>query len=329
MFYQSGEPYQLEEETYAGMIPDDIPWVAVTGFGAHLKATPVRLVIQHNGKVQEYPIRKIPHLLIIGGHTLHSSVVKTLVKNGIPISFFDADGTPAGVIRPYGDTRDTVMRSLQINAPKHRYAVSIAKGSLQSRLLFLQKLGESRESPLLYDGELQFLHKAYDELEYLIKLDEIRRLHRLTTDMYYEIISRTTPPELGYRRRAARVRQDPVNAMLSLGYAMLHGSCMVPVLASRFDPDLGLLHEGPGSLISDIIDPFRAEMVDAAVLRIAAAGIAPSDYELSAERCLLSDDLVLQLQSAVKTTIQPVRIQEQVQILTGALCDGSSFIVLS
>jgi CRISPR-associated endonuclease Cas1 len=311
------------------MKTDDLPWVAVTGFGAHLKATPVRLIIQQNGKTVEYPIRKIPHLLIIGGHSIHSSVVKILLKNGIPISFFDADGTPSGIIRPYGDTRDTDMRSLQINAPKHRYAVSIARGALKSRLLFLQKLEETRNSSVLYEGELQFLHKAYDELEYLIKLDEIRRLHRLTADMYYEIIARTVPPELGFRRRTPRSRQDPVNAMLSLGYAMLYGSCMVPVLASRLDPDLGLLHEGPGSLINDLIDPFRDKMVDNAVLQLTSAGIQSSDYEISAERCLLSDDLVLQLQSAVKTTIQPVWIQEQVQILTGALCDGKNFTVLS
>jgi len=311
------------------MTPEDLPWVAVTGFGAHLKATPVQLVIQQRGKVEEYPIRSVRHLLIIGGHTLHSSVVTTLVKNGIPISFFQADGTPAGVIRPYGDMRENGMRALQVNAPKHKYAVAIAKGALQSRLFFLRKLEEAKGSPILYEGELQFLHKAYDELEYLIKLDEIRRLHRLTTDMYYEIVARTVPVELGFRRRSARPRQDPVNAMLSLSYAMLYGSCMVPVLASRLDPDLGLLHEGPGSLVHDLIDPFKAVMADQPVLRMAAAGIAETDYELSADRCLLSDDLVQRLQSELKTTIQHATIREQIQILTGALCNGGIFTVLN
>jgi len=309
------------------MTVEDLPWVAVTGFGAHLKATPTRLVIQQKGKVDEIPLRRIPHLLVIGGHTLHSSVVTTLIKNGIPVSFFEADGTPAGVVRPYGDTRDTGMRTLQVNAPKHRYAVAIAKGSLSSRLLLLEKLEEVRGTPLFYEGELVFLHKASDELEYLIKLDEIRRLHRLTTDMYYEILSRSAPPELGFRRRAARPRQDPVNAMLSLGYAMLYGAAMVPVLASRLDPDLGFLHEGPGSLVHDLIDPFKPAMVDLPVLTIAAGGIAETGYELSADRCLLSDDLVVALQSVIKTTIAPPRINEQVEVLCGALCNGGAFTI--
>jgi CRISPR-associated endonuclease Cas1 len=307
---------------------EDLPWVAVTGFGAHLKATPVRLVIQQKGKVTEIPIRRIPHLLIIGGHTLHSSVVTTLIKNHIPVSFFEADGTPVSVVRPYGDTRDTRMRDFQAGAPKHRYAVGIARGALHSRLLRLQKLEEERGSPVLYEGELDFLHKAYDELEYLIKLDEIRRLHLLTSDMYYEILSRTLPQELGFRRRAVRPRIDPVNAMLSLGYAMLYGSAMAPVLASRLDPDIGLLHEGPGALVNDLIDPFRPAMVDAPVLRLASTGLHPDDYELSADRCILSDNLVLQLQAVVKGTIDQEKIREQVLVLTGALCNGGKFTVL-
>ncbi len=306
----------------------DLPWIAVTGFGAHIKATPIRLVVQQKGRIDEYPLRRIPHLLIIGGHTIHSSVITTLIRNGIPISFFEADGTPSGVIRPYGDTRENGMRSLQVNAPKHRYAVAIARGTLRSRLLALQHLEEGRETPLLYEGELAFLHKAYEEMEYLIKLDEIRRLHRLVSDMYYEIIARATPPELGFRRRTPRARQDPVNALLSISYAMLYGSCMVPVLASRLDPDLGLLNEGPGSLVHDIIDPFRAGMADAAVLNVVAGGIAGDEYEMSAERCILTDDLVRRLQAGVKATIQSQRLLEQVQVLSDALHNNGTFTVL-
>ena len=315
--------------TIPRMNTPDLPWVAVTGFGAHIKATPVRLIVQQKGRVDEYPLRRVPHLLIIGGHTVHSSVITTLIKNGIPISFFEADGTPSGVIRPYGDTRENGMRSLQVKAPKHRYAVAIARGTLKSRLLTIERLEEERKSPLLYEGELPFLHNAYDEMEYLIRLEEIRRLHRLVSDMYYEILSRVTPSELGFRRRMAKVRQDPVNAMLSISYAMLYGSCMVPVLASRLDPDLGLLNEGPGSLVHDLIDPFKASMADLTVLKMIAGGIAETEYEMSANRCLLSDELVQRLQAGIKSTLLPEKIQEQVQVLAGALADGGVFTVLS
>lgn len=310
------------------MTAEDLPWVAVTGFGAHIKATPVRLVIQHKGTIKEIPLSRIPHLLVIGGHTLHSSVITTLIKNNIPVSFFEADGTPVSVVRPYGDNREAGMRTVQAGIPKHRYAVMIARGALQARLLALHELEENRTAPLLYEGELDFLHKAYEELEYLIKLDEVRRLHLLTTNMYYEIIARTLPPELGFRRRAVRPRNDPVNAMLSLSYAMLYGSAMVPVLASRLDPDIGLLSEGPGSLVNDLIDPFRPVMVDRPVLELAAAGIGSDEYEQSVDRCLLADDCVVRLQSVIKKTIQPEKIQEQVRVLTASLCNGGKFTVL-
>ena len=57
--------------------------------------------------------------------------------------------------------------------------------------------------------------------------------------------------------------------MLSFGYAMLYGNCCVPVVGSRLDPDIGLMHDGRGSLIHDLIEPLKAEMIDPIVFHIA------------------------------------------------------------
>ena len=144
---------------------------------------------------------------------------------------------------------------------------------------------------LFYEGEQEFLHKSQEELQYLIKLDEIRRLHRLTSDMYYEIMSRNIPPDFGFRRRTIRPQSDPVNAMLSFGYAMLFGNCCVSLIGARLNPDCGLMHEGKGSLVQDLIDPLKAGMIDTIVFQIAREYLSPCDYELTPGRCMLSDDL--------------------------------------
>src|SRR4030043_90305 len=99
-----------------------------------------------------------------------------------------------------------------------------------------------QNSTLFYEGEQQFLHTSEQELQYLIKLDEIRRLHRLTSDMYYEIMARNISSDFGFRRRTIRPQADPINAMLSFGYAMLYGNCCVSVIGARLNPDVGLMH---------------------------------------------------------------------------------------
>jgi CRISPR-associated endonuclease Cas1 len=305
-----------------------IPWFLVNGFGAHIKSTHKKLVILQKGESREYPIDSIRHLLVVGGHTLHTSTVNHLLKQGVYISFFEADGTPVGILRPYGNNTPSVVRGLQMDLPRHKYAVTFAEGSIRSRLFFLQKLEESTKEPLLYEGELQVIHKALDEVEYLIKLDEIRRVHRLVTDMYYEIVARTLPPELGFKRRTMRPQQDAVNAMLSIGYAMLYGTCSVSVLGCHLDPDIGLLHEGQGGLVQDIIDPLKAGMIDGPVISFAQDVLRPEDYELSAGRCLLSDEVVQELIGVFKKSLNIDRIDQQVSLLVDSFEARQEFKVL-
>jgi CRISP-associated protein Cas1 len=303
-------------------------WLSVYGFGAHIKSTQNTLVILHNNLVGEYPLSEVKNLLIVGGHTLNSSTVSRLVKNGTYISFFEQDGTPVGTIRPWGDHGDGDIRKMQQDLPRYRFATSIAQAAIRSRLLAVQRLQELKAMQLFYEGESQLLHKAHDELAFLIKLDEIRRLSKLNTDMYYEIISRSITKEIGFRRRAVHPQCDPVNAMLSFGYAMLSGNCVVTVIGARLDPDIGLLNDGAYGLVYDLIETFKAEMIDIPVCKIATEALAPDEYEITKDRCILSDELVKRLTAIFRVTIANAKIEKQVENFYHALTENEEFIVM-
>ena len=306
----------------------EFPWISVSGFGAHIKSTQKTLVIQKKNTIEEYPITEVKNLLIVGGHTLHSSAVLNLIRHGASISFFEADGTPAGTIRPPGDRSLIESYELQKTIPRQRFATALAQTSVQARLFIMEREEELRNIRLFYEGELEFLTKSQKELAFLIKLDEIRRLHRLLSDMYYEIMSRNLPPELGFRRRGTRPHTDPVNAMLSFGYAMLFGNCTVASVGARLDPDGGLLHDGRDSLIHDLIDPLKPGMVDMVVFQIARETLREEDYELTPDRCILSDDLIREITGRLHTSINTDIINRQVSGLAEAIRTGSEFTVL-
>ena len=146
--------------------------------------------------------------------------------------------------------------------------------------------------------------------------------------MYYEIMSRTLPPELGFRRRSMRPHQDPVNAMLSFGYAMLFGNCTVATIGAGLDPDGGLLHDGRDSLIHDLIDPLKPGMVDTVVFQIAQKTLREEDYELTPGRCMLSDDLIQEITGQLHTSIKTDIINRQAISLANSIRTGSEFTVL-
>jgi CRISPR-associated endonuclease Cas1 len=289
----------------------EFPWVSVNGFGAHIKSTQRHLIVQKKNGIEQYPLDKVSNLLIVGGHTINSSTILQLVRNGTFISFFDPDGTPIGTIKPWcGAGREHY--DAQESLPRQRYAIAIAQASIKSRLFAIERTQESQNTRLFYEGELEFLRKSQEEIEYLIKLDEIRRLHRLSSDMYYEIMSRIMPPELGYRRRTLRPQTDPVNAMLSFGYAMLFGNCYVAVMGARLNPDLGLMNEGTGGLVQDLIEPLKAGMIDSTVFQMAKESLIASDFELTKDRCMLSDDVIKAMMKIFYTAINMEKINEQV-----------------
>jgi len=305
----------------------DYPWLSVSGFGSHIKSTQKKLIIQKKKSVEEFPLDSVKNLLIIGGHTISSSTISNLVKNGTFITFFEPDGNPIGIIRPFGDKSDTEIHRVQQTIPRYRYAIAVAQAAIKSRLFAIERLQETQHSHLFYEGEQQFLHTSEEELQYLIKLDEIRRLHRLTTDMYYEIMSRSIPPDFGYRRRTIRPQLDPVNAMLSFGYAMLFGNCCVSLIGARLDPDSGLMHEGKGCLVQDLIEPLKADMIDQVVFQVARETLGFSDFEQTPGRCILSDDLTKKLIGFFHTSLDNKKIDELVYTLFNAMMDNSEFII--
>lgn len=305
----------------------EYPWISVSGFGAHIKSTPRTLVIQKKNIIEEYPVPEVKTLLVIGGHTLHTTAVLNLLRHGACISFFEADGTPAGTIRPNADRNLMELYEFQKTIPRQRFAVALARTSVQARIFFMEREEELNNIRLFYEGELEFLRKGREELAFLIKLDEIRRLHRLTSDMYYEIMSRNLPADLGFRRRGSRPHQDPVNAMLSFGYAMLFGNCIVAAIGAGLDPDGGLLHDGKDSLINDLIDPLKPGMVDTVVFRMARESLHEEDYELTPGRCILSDDLIRELTARLHASINPDIINRLAISLVTSIRTGSEFTV--
>jgi CRISPR-associated endonuclease Cas1 len=233
------------------------------------------------------------------------------------------------MLHPYGNKPDERIRAVQASTPARRYAVTIATRTLQIQRLQVEQLEAALQRRILYEGESDILLSSEKELEFLVKMDEIRRLFKLGSDMYYEIMGRTLDPDLKFRRRTERPHIDPVNAMLSLGYAVLYSIIGVAVVGSHLDPDKGVLHEGAGSLIYDLIEPIKPRTVDPVVFSMARAGILPVHYECTERRCYLSDDLTGELVGKLGSTIRSEEMNDHVLGFRDALLNNAPFQIRS
>jgi CRISPR-associated protein Cas1 len=96
-----------------------------------------------------------------------------------------------------------------------------------------------------------------------------------------------------FTTRNRRPPKDPVNALLSFGYAMLAKEATVALLAEGLDPWWGLYHKprhGRPALALDLMEEFRPLVVDSAVITAINTGmIAAKDFQRSQAACLLTD----------------------------------------
>ncbi len=96
--------------------------------------------------------------------------------------------------------------------------------------------------------------------------------------------------DFGERNR--RPPRDPVNALLSFGYAMLAKECAVALATCGLDPFWGFYHRprhGRPGLALDLMEEFRALIVDSAVLSAVNTGmVTAADFVTGANACALS-----------------------------------------
>lgn len=98
--------------------------------------------------------------------------------------------------------------------------------------------------------------------------------------------------EWDFARRNRRPPRDPINALLSFGYALLTKECTVALLAEGLDPWWGLYHRprhGRPALALDVMEPFRPLIVDSAVVTAVNTGMVKGkDFTTARAGCMLN-----------------------------------------
>jgi len=96
-----------------------------------------------------------------------------------------------------------------------------------------------------------------------------------------------------WHSRNRRPPRDPVNALLSFGYALLVKECTVALLSEGLDPWWGFYHQprhGRPALALDLMEEFRPLIVDSAVITAVNTGmVAANDFTRSRAGCVLGD----------------------------------------
>lgn len=120
---------------------------------------------------------------------------------------------------------------------------------------------------------------------------------------YWNGVALILPPEFGFDGRTGRGATDAVNSMLNYGYGILKGYIWRATHLAGLDPYAGYLHAdrwGRTSLVFDLIEEFRQQVVDRTVLRLVNRRVVKeSEFTLDDSLCHMSDKVRILLVSSI------------------------------
>ncbi|WP_448595891.1 CRISPR-associated endonuclease Cas1 [Thermoflexus hugenholtzii] len=265
----------------------------VSEYGAFLGKHHGRLRVSRDGQVLvEAPLLHLEAVLILGaGVALSADAVEVCCADGIPIYFLDPAGRPYAALYSAGLTGTVRTRREQLLAYRDRrgveLAIAFARGKITNQANFLRYAAKYRERAA--PEAARRLHQAAERVRGALEdlqglqgdtVEEIREqilaIEGRAAQRYWEALGAVIPESYGWPGRIPRGAQDPINAALNYGYGILYGQVERSLVLAGLDPYGGFIHaDRPGkpSLVLDLIEEFRAVVVDRTVVGMATKGM--------------------------------------------------------
>lgn len=257
----------------------------ITQQGAVLHKSGNRVIVKKDRDVlQEIPIVQLDEVVIFGNGHITTQTMGYLLHKNIPVSFLSSQGKYKGKLQP-PYAKDTHIRRQQYaaaDAPSQclELAKCFVRGKLTNAVRFSQR---QRSQNAEVKSAIRITRQTLEKLERAESLDSLLGYEGTGAVAHYRAFRQFLAHDWGFTTRQFRPPPDPINAMLSLGYTLLHNHVYTFINVVGFDPYCGYFHQpkhGHAALASDLMEEFRQIIVDGYVLSLVNNNrIRPEDFE--------------------------------------------------
>ncbi|MBI3248482.1 MAG: group II intron reverse transcriptase/maturase [Deltaproteobacteria bacterium] len=266
--------------------------------GSFLARDDERLIVKKEGEVLlEVPAAKIDQIFIFGNCTVTTPAMTYCLKEDIPIVLLSSRGNYYGVIdSPLSD--NVSLHRLQFSrAADPAFTLPTAKTIVAAKLhncrLLLQRYQRRKQIPLVATV-IERLGELSVRLHHATTGEEVNGYEGAGAAQYFAALGQLVDAEFRFTSRTRQPPTDPVNSLLSFGYTLLFYNLYGLIVARGLHPYVGHLHlmrDRHPALASDLIEEFRAPIVDSLVLTlINNKTLTPADFfRLADGPCLLKD----------------------------------------
>ena len=249
------------------------------------------VIAEEEKKDKSVRINEISDVAVFGNVSITTPALSTLMDREIPVAFHSYGGWFRGL------THGTGHRNVEVRTAQFRYSFDdalclrfaqeiVAAKIINQRTILRRNWRDGKEGRMAVLEHLKIARKSVNEAT---SMKTLLGIEGTAAGYYFRAFAKLlTPPNHGhnpedsnpigpfhFEQRNRRPPKDPVNAMLSLAYAMLTRHLTVALSTVGLDPYRGFFHApgfGKPALALDVMEPFRPLVADSVVLSVINTG---------------------------------------------------------
>lgn len=242
-----------------------------------------RVVVSRDHHVlASVPLGQLDQIAIMHNVMLSSALLLHCAKRHVSVAI--GGHGPDMVTLERGDLSEQRMWQAQWAAQDQpslqlMLASAFVHGKLHNSNTVLRRFSR-REGRAEIEPHVQAIERLADKLIRAADMHQVRGLEGQAAKRYFAALRQLLPIGIDFAGRVRRPPRDPINVCLSLGYTVLATNLHTLVRIEGLNAHLGHLHAsaaGSMALVSDLMEEFRAPVVDAVVLTLWRQGLLTDD----------------------------------------------------
>lgn len=275
----------------------DVVYLLSAGSQMRKNGSRIEILDKASNRIYSLLAQEIDSVVASSHAQISTEALYLLLENDCWISYIDACGS---IVACLGNEKMTLERLLwQQKAFANPYVVMrLIYDTIGTKMANQRKLLAYYASSL-HEDELWKATKTIKIYEHKLEQcdspESARGFEGISSKVYFDALGTIFDAERWeWHGRNRRPPRDPVNSMLSYGYAFLEREVRIGIAGARLDSRIGFFHSNNGrkdSLVFDLMELFRQNIIDKFVLKLINRQLLyPIDFQFDEELgCRLSE----------------------------------------
>jgi group II intron reverse transcriptase/maturase/CRISPR-associated endonuclease Cas1 len=258
--------------------------------GAFLGKTSERVVVRQDRRnVCEIPTFRLTGITVASrGISLSADLIVHCAEHDIPVLFLTPQGKVAAVLSAPESSRGAVgllqLQAVSASAPAVALAAAFVEGKIRNQLNLLKYLHKYRKRThpdfaAAFGPAVEAMRSRLGDLRAIRRLSDLETargqlfsVEGRAAQEYWALVGLALRGRVEFPGRQRQGARDLVNSLLNYSYAVLQARVHLALLRAGLAPQISFLHtlqpKGQPTLVFDLMEEFRSQVVDRSVLTL-------------------------------------------------------------